>query len=71
MFWEVTLDTNLSFQPDATDTTTKANRIVYLLPKLKKYMNVEDSLKAHKILIRPILEYCSKPRCHTKGHRNN
>ena len=55
----VTLDTNLSFQTHATGTATKANKIVYLLSKLKKYMNVEDSLKTYKILIRPILEYCS------------
>ena len=55
----VTLDTNLSFQTHATETATKANKIVYLLSKLKKYMNVEDSLKTYKILIRPILEYCS------------
>ena len=31
----------------------------YLLSKLKKYINIEDSLKTYKILIRPILEYCS------------
>ena len=29
----VTLDTNLSFQTHATETATKANRIVYLLSK--------------------------------------
>ena len=55
----VTLDTNLSFQTHATETATKANKIVYLLSKLKKYMNVEDSLKTYEILIRSILEYCS------------
>ena len=55
----VTLDTNLSFQTHATETATKANKIVYLLSKLKKYMNVEDSIKTYEILIRSILGCCS------------
>ena len=55
----VTLDTDLSFHIHANETATKANKVVYLLSELRKYMNVEESLRTYKILIRPILEYCS------------
>jgi hypothetical protein len=55
----VILDSELSLTPQANATASKANKMVYLLSKLKKYMTVENSLKTYKSLIRPIVEYCS------------
>ena len=55
----VALDTDLSFITHATDVATRANNFVYLISKLKKFMNVEESLKTYKIIVRRILEYCS------------
>ena len=55
----VHLDTDLSFNTHAIETAKKANKKIYLISKIKKYLTVDDALKAYKTYVRPILEYCS------------
>ena len=38
--------------------TTKANTILYLLSKIRQYLNTNQLKTAYQSLVRPILEYC-------------
>ena len=54
----VILDSNLTFTSQIENITKKSNKLLYLISRAKKYMNVEQALTAYKTTIRPILEYC-------------
>ena len=51
----ITLDTDLHFQTHAIDVANRTNKVGYLISKLKKFMNVEETLKTYKLVVRPIL----------------
>ena len=48
-----------SINTHAIDAAIRSNKLVYLISKLKTFMNFEESLKIYKIIVRPILDYCS------------
>jgi hypothetical protein len=54
----VTLDSSLSFNPHVTNLVSKASKLIYLTSKFRKYLNVEQALKAYTAIVRPSLEYC-------------
>jgi hypothetical protein len=50
--------------------TTKVNRGLNVLKRLREFLDLETVLIAYKILVRPYFEYCSqlwgrRPRLHT------
>ena len=53
------LYTKLCLGPHIDNITTKANRLTYLLTKIRKYLNREQAVTVYKSTIRPVLEYCS------------
>ena len=53
------LDSKLSFKDHVDYITTKCNRSVYALRKVRAYLTVQQSLLIYTSMIRPVLEYCS------------
>ena len=45
----ITLYTDLSFQTHAIDVANRTNKVGYLISKLKKFMNVEETLRPTKL----------------------
>jgi exonuclease III len=55
----VTLDPALTFSLHTKNIVSKANKLVYLSSKFRKFLNVEQAIKIFQTIIRPIMEYCS------------
>lgn len=54
----VTLDPKLLFSQHIRKITAKASQVLYLLSRLRQYLNMDQLKTAYQSLVRPILEYC-------------
>ena len=52
----VPLDYDLSFNSYVSKIFSKCSKLVYLMSKFRRYLNVEQSLRAYTTIVRPIIE---------------
>jgi hypothetical protein len=55
----VTIDQRLTFYDQALSMISKSNRALFILSKLRSFLNLNQFVKAYKVYVRPLLEYCS------------
>jgi hypothetical protein len=55
----VKIDSELSFSPHIESLSKRANGLVYLTSRFRRYLNVEQAKLTYTSIVRPILEYCS------------
>lgn len=54
----VEIDSRLAYTNHISDLTKKANKLIYLLAKTRRFLTTEQALTTYTSIIRPILEYC-------------
>lgn len=52
------IDSKLTFTPQVMGMVSRTTRLLYILVKIRQYLNVEQAVQTYKSTIRPLLEYC-------------